>query len=150
MTKFHTAAALLCLALLGATGGAYALDYASVADSSAILYDAPSSKARKMFVVSRYMPLEMVVNLKDWVKVRDSSGTLAWVARSALSNKRFVVVTVALADVRQAPDASSSLVFQSHQQVAMEWLGDNGAGWIKVRHQDGATGYIKATEVWGD
>ena len=141
---------MVCLVLLGAAGGTHALDYASVADASTVLYDAPSIKARKMFVVSRYMPLEMVVNLKDWVKVRDSSGTLAWVTRSALSNKRFVMVTVALADVRQAPDSSSALVFQSHQRVALEWLEDNGAGWIKVRHQGGATGYIKATEVWGD
>ena len=143
-------AAILCLVMLGAAGSAQALDYASVAGSSAVLYDAPSSKARKMFVVSRYTPLEMVVSLKDWVKVRDSSGALAWIARSALSNKRFVVVTAALADVRQAADSSSALVFRVQQKVALEWLADNGMGWIKVRHQDGMTGYIKANEVWGD
>ena len=136
--------------MLGAAGSAQALDYASVAGSTAVLYDAPSSKARKMFVVSRYTPLEMVVSLKDWVKVRDSSGALAWIARSALSNKRFVVVTAALADVRQAADSSSALVFRVQQKVALEWLADNGMGWIKVRHQDGMTGYIKANEVWGD
>jgi SH3-like domain-containing protein len=151
MMKLRAATVLLCFALLlGAAGGAHALDYASVADHSAILYDAPSSRARKLFVVSRYMPLEMVVNLKDWVKVRDSSGALAWVAESALSNKRFVVVTAALADIRQSPDAASPLLFKARQQVALEWLEDNGAGWLKVRHQDGAVGYIKATEVWGD
>ena len=136
--------------MLGAAGSAQALDYASVAGSTAVLYDAPSSKARKMFVVSRYTPLEMVVSLKDWVKVRDSSGALAWIARSALSNKRFVVVTAALADVRQAADSSSALVFRVQQKVALEWLADNGMGWIKVRHQGGMTGYIKANEVWGD
>lgn len=149
MSKFG-AAATLCLALLGAAGGAYALDYASVADTSAILYDAPSSKARKLFVVSRYMPLEQVVSLKDWVKVRDSSGALAWVARSALSSKRYVMVTAVQADVRQSPDASSALVFQAKRQVALEWLEDTGFGWLKIRHQDGAAGYIKTTEVWGD
>ena len=136
--------------MLGAVSSAQALDYASVAGSSAVLYDAPSSKARKMFVVSRYMPLEMVVSLKDWVKVRDSSGTLAWIARSALSNKRFVVVTAGMANVRQAADPPSALVFRVQQKVALEWLADNGVGWIKVRHQDGMTGYIKANEVWGD
>ena len=136
--------------MLGAANSAQALDYASVSGPSAVLYDAPSSKARKMFVVSRYMPLEMVVSLKDWVKVRDSSGALAWIARGALSNKRYVMVTAALADVRQAPDSSSTLVFRAQQKVALEWLADNGAGWIKVRRQDGMTGYIKANEVWGD
>jgi len=146
----NRAAAILFLMMLGATSSAQALDYASVTSPSAVLYDAPSSKARKMFVVSRYTPLEMVVSLKDWVKVRDSAGTLAWIARSALSNKRYVMVTAGLADVRQAPDSSSALVFRVQQKVALVWLADNGVGWIKVRHDDGMTGYIKANEVWGD
>lgn len=150
MLKRRGTTFLLCLVLLCAAGGAQALDYASVADASAILYDAPSSKARKLYVVSRYMPLEMVVNLKGWVKVRDSSGTLAWIAKSALSSKRYVVVTAAQADVRQSPDSSSALLMRVHQQVALEWISDTGVGWIKVRHQDGTIGYIKAAEVWGD
>ncbi|MBI1175533.1 MAG: SH3 domain-containing protein [Sideroxydans sp.] len=144
------AATVLGLLLLTATAAAQALDYVSVADQSAILYDAPSSKARKLFVVSRYMPLEPVVSLQGWVKVRDSSGALAWIAKSALSDKRFVVVTSALADVRQSPDASSTLVFQVHQQVALEWLESTGVGWLKVRQQNGAAGYIRTSEVWGD
>jgi SH3-like domain-containing protein len=143
-------AIILCCALLGTARVAQALDYASVADPVTVLYDAPSSKARKLFVVSRYMPLEKVVSLKDWVKVRDSSGTLAWVARSALSDKRYVVVTVPLADVRQAPDSTSPLVLRARQQVALQWLESTGGGWLKVRHEDGAVGYVKATEVWGD
>jgi SH3 domain protein len=150
MLRLRRAVVLLSLALLGAAGSAQALDFASVADASAILYDAPSSKARKLYVVSRYTPLDMVVSLKDWVKVRDSSGTLAWIARSALSNKRYVVVTAAQVDLRQAADASSALLLRVRRQVALEWLGDTGVGWIKVRHQDGAVGYVKAAEVWGD
>ena len=145
-----TVAVLLGLALLGAAGAARALDFASVGDASAILYDAPSSKARKLFVVSRHTPLDMVVNLKGWVKVRDSSGTLAWIAKSALSHKRYVVVTAAQADVRQQPDSASTLLLRAQKQVALEWLGDTGVGWIKVRHKDGVVGYIKAADVWGD
>lgn len=139
----------LCLSLLAA-GSAYALDFVSVAAPSAILYDAPSSKSRKMFVVSRYMPLEPVVSLKDWVKVRDSSGTLAWIEKGALSDQRYVVVAVALADVRSSPDTTAPLVFQARQQVALGWLQSTGTGWVKVRNQDGAVGYIRTTEVWGD
>lgn len=144
------AAIALFLAGCLAAGSALALDFVSVAAPSAILYDAPSTKSRKMFVVSRYMPLEAVVDLQGWIKVRDSSGALAWIEKSALGNRRFVMVTAPLADVRSSPDAAAQLLFQVRQQVALEWLGDTGMGWIKVRQPDGAVGYISADEVWGD
>ena len=136
--------------LLTTAGYAQALDYASVADNSAILYDAPSIKAKKIFVASRYWPLEQVVSLDAWVKVRDSSGGLAWIEKRALSNKRFAVVTATLAAVRQSPNDSAAVLMQARQQVALEWLEATGIGWLKVRHLDGITGYVKTTDVWGD
>lgn len=137
------------LALLGATA-AQALDFVSVAEPSAILYDAPSLKAKKLYVVSRYTPLEVVVTLNDWLKVRDQSGALAWVEKRTLGSTRYVVVVAAMADVRQAPDEAAPLVFRARQHVALQWLEDTNIGWIKVRHQDGAAGYVKLSEVWGD
>ncbi len=140
----------LFIALLAAAGSAHALDYVSVAEGSAILYDAPSTKAKKLFVVGRYLPLEQVVKLDAWIKVRDSSGSLAWVEKRALSSKRFVVVTSALAEVRQAPEGNAVVVLQARQQVALEWLENTDIGWLKVRHRDGVTGYVRTADVWGE
>ena len=140
---------ILLGSLLFAANTVSALDYVSVANSSAILYDAPSAKGKKLFVISRYTPLEQVVNLKEWIKVRDSSGSMAWIQRSAVSDKRYVVVKVALATVRQAPEPGAPVVFQLSKNVVIESLGINGGGWIKARHQDGSTGFMKSVEVWG-
>jgi SH3 domain protein len=140
----------LFVALVTAAGSARALDYASVAVSSAILYDAPSLKAKKIFVVNRYLPLEQVVSLDDWVKVRDSSGSLAWIQKHALNSKRFVAVMTPLATVYQSAETDAPVAFNARQQVALEWLESSGNGWVKVRHPDGMTGYVRATEVWGD
>lgn len=140
---------VLFAAILLAANAAHALDYVSVADSSAILYDANSTRAKKLYVISRFTPLELVVNLKDWIKVRDSSGTMAWIERRAVSDKRYVIVNVALAAVRQAPEPNAPVLFQASQNVALESLGINGGGWIKARHQDGSVGYLKSVEVWG-
>lgn len=140
----------LFIALVTAAGSVQALDYVSVADSSAILYDAPSLKAKKIFVVNRYLPLEQVVSLDDWVKVRDSSGSLAWIEKRAVSSKRFVAVITPLAVVHQAADEGAPIAFNARQQVALEWLESSDNGWVKVRHPDGMTGYVRATEVWGD
>jgi SH3 domain protein len=148
--KHLTIALGLLAVLLGAAQAAHALDYVSVDSSSAILYETDSLKSRKLYVVSRYMPLERVIDSANWVKVRDRAGSMAWVEKRVLSSKRYVVVTTERASVRQAPDAGAAVVFQVVQNVALEWLGAAGGGWSKVRHQDGATGYIRSTEVWGD
>jgi Uncharacterized protein conserved in bacteria len=127
----------------------HAVEYVSVSESNAILYDAPSIKAKKLFVVNRYMPFEQIVTLDSWVKVRDRSGGLYWVEKRVLSNKRYVFALLPLLDVRAEPDFGSPRLFQVRQQVALERIESTGTGWIKVRHQDGNVGYVRSTEVWG-
>jgi len=135
--------------LLCGVSAAYAVDYVSVSESSAILYDAPSVKAKKLFVVNRYMPFEQVVTLDNWVKVRDRSGALYWVEKRVLSNTRYVFALLPLVDVYAEPDSGSARVFQVRQQIALELIEPTGTGWIKVRHQDGNAGFVRSTEVWG-
>lgn len=135
--------------LLCNTAVAHAVDYVSVGESSAILYDAPSLKAKKLFVVNRYMPFEQVVALDNWVKVRDRSGGLYWAEKRVLSNKRYVFALPPLLDVYAEPDGGATRLFQVKQQVALERLESTGTGWVKVRHQDGNVGYVRSTEVWG-
>lgn len=136
--------------LLLAAGSALGLDFGSVAAPSAVLYDAPSLKGKKLYVVSRYTPLELVVNLNEWVKVRTQDGSLAWVEKRALGGTRYVVVAAGLADIRQTADTAGLLAFQARKQVPLELLENTGTGWLKVRHPDGASGYVRAIDVWGD
>jgi SH3-like domain-containing protein len=137
------------LLLLVASQAALAFDFVSVAEP-AILYDANSLKAKKIFVATRYLPLEQVVVLADWVKVRDSTGKLFWIEKRQLSSKRYVVVTVPVTVVRRNPDEKAEVVFKATQQVGLEWLGSNGNGWVNVRHADGSAGYLKSGDVWGN
>jgi SH3-like domain-containing protein len=140
------------IALLGgllAAASAQALDFVSVA-TPAIMYDAPSLKAKRLFVATRYLPLERVVSLDNWVKVRDHYGKMYWIEKRVLSGKRFVLVTAPVAAVREKPEESATVVFQAARQLAMEWQANAGNGWLKVRDIDGATGYVKITDVWGD
>lgn len=141
---------LLALLLLLGGGVAHAVDYVSVTEDSAILYDAPSTKAKRLFVVNRYMPFEQVVALQDWIKVRDRSGGLYWAEKRVLGNKRYVFVLPPLLDVRATADYSAPVVLKVRQQVALERLESTGTGWVKVRHQDGETGYVRSSEVWGN
>ena len=126
-----------------------ALEYLSMAENAVIMYNAPSIKADKLYVASRYLPVEAVVRVEGWVKVRDSTGALTWVEQKVVSDKRFVVVIEQQAQVYQAADINSKLVFQVQKDVVLEWLENSVNGWAKVRHRDGQTGYVKTTQVWG-
>lgn len=127
------------------------MQFLSIAENAVVMYDAPSLKAEKLYVASLHLPVEAVVAVEGWIKVRDSSGSLAWVENKFLSQQQYVIVIVPLADIYQAPDDRSELVFQAQEGVVIEWLNTDGdtPGWMKVRHRDGQVGYVKVGQVWG-
>jgi SH3-like domain-containing protein len=125
------------------------MEFFSIAENAVVMYDAPSLRADKLYVAGRYLPVEVVVDVDGWAKVRDSSGSLAWVEKKVLSQQRYVVVTVPLANVHQSADVNSELVFQAEENIVMEWINSDVKGWVKVRHLDGQTGYVKVNQVWG-
>jgi len=140
---------LLAFFLMLVAAAAGAAEFRSVAENAVVLYDAPSLKAQKLYLLERDYPLEVVVALENWIKVRDASGELAWVEKKSLSDKRNVMANVPLADVRQAPNDSAPLVFQAEKSVIFELAEFSDPGWIKVRHRDGQTGYVRTNQVWG-
>ena len=143
------ALALLIGILLCPAHAIAAFEFFSITDNATIMYDAPSLKADKLYVESRHLPVEAVVKVAGWVKVRDSGGSLAWVEEKALSEKRYVMVTAPQAEAYQAANASSALVFQAQQNVVLEQLEPAANGWVKVRHRGGQIGYVRTQQVWG-
>ena len=143
--------------LLGAAAGfVEAADYRVTGESATILYDAPSAKAKPLFVYGRDVSLEVLVNVEGWTKVRDLTGSIGWVAGKGLSEKRSLQVRVPLADVRANPDESAPLVFRAEQNVLLE-LAESATspattatpGWVRVRHRDGQIGFVRVPQVFG-
>jgi SH3-like domain-containing protein len=140
---------LAALLLLLGAATAQAAEFLSVNDDAAVLYDGPSREAKALYVVSRNYPLEVIVNLDAWVKVRDHTGALSWIERKLLAPQRMVVVTAPSAEVRARPEDGAPTAFVAAQYVVLELLGTAPGGWLRVRHADGANGYLQAKLVWG-
>lgn len=141
------AAVLLGLTFLAAP--AWALEYRSVAEADAVMFDAPSQKAKPLFIVARGTPVEVVVSLEGWVKVRDAAGDLAWMERKSLAEQRMLIVTARAAEVRTQADAAAPLVFEADKDVVLELVEAGPLGWAKVRHRDGQSGFVRVNQVWG-
>jgi SH3-like domain-containing protein len=141
---------LLVLALALLPVSASALEFMSVAAPKAVVYDAPSAAAKKTWLLSQYYPVEIIVNLGDWLKVRDAQGSINWVELKQLSPKRMVLVTANSAEIRLQPDAGSSLVATVGKEVVLEIVDVKlNNGWMQVKHRDGASGYISISSIWG-
>lgn len=139
-------AALAALALAAAP--ALGLEFRAVADPAAILYDGPSVKSPKLFVVNRGYPLEVVVAIEGWVKVRDANGAFSWIEAKQLTDRRTVMVRVPLAQVRVKAEDAAPIAFQVQQHVLLELVG-MAAGWVQVRHSEGGAGFVRVQQVWG-
>lgn len=147
--RLPTRLASALLALFAGPVGA--VDYRSVAPRAAVLFDAPSEKAKPLSIVTQYYPVEVMVVLSGWTKVRGQDGTLAWIDSRLLAKARTVVVVREGASVHEKPDPSSPVLFSAGKNVALDVVEDGGRfpGWVKVRHKSGGVGYILVSHVWG-
>lgn len=136
--------------------GAGAADFRATTDPATILYDAPSARAKPMFVYGRDVPVEALVSVEGWTKIRDATGTIGWMQSKSLADKRMVVVRTPAAEVRAAAEESAPVVFRAERDVLLE-VAEAAAspsttvmpGWLKVRHRDGQTGFVRLAQVFG-
>jgi SH3-like domain-containing protein len=142
----------LAASLALTSGGAGAAEFRSTSDA-AVLYDAPSVRSKPLFALGRDYPLEVIVNVEGWLKVRDIGGTVAWIEKKSVGEKRMLTVRSATADVLAQPEASAQVVFKAEQNVLLELVDPSYAtttpGWAKVRHRDGQSGFVRIQQVWG-
>lgn len=154
----HRAAAVLLAAGTAwlPAAPASSADFRVTADAPTVLYDAPSARAQPQFVFGRDVPLEVLVAVEGWTKVRDMGGTIGWIASKSLVEKRMLEVRSGTADVRSGPADTAPVVFRAEANVLLELAEPATSpgttanpGWVKVKHRDGATGYLRVAQVFG-
>ena len=113
-------------------------------------YDAPTLRGKKLFVAPRGMPVEVVVSIEGWVKVRDRAGDMAWLERKAVTERR-TVVAIGVTQLLERAEQGAKPVLEVVADVILDLEAAPPAppGWVRVRHRDGATGFVRASQVWG-
>ena len=141
------AATLLAFSAVMA-GAAQAIEFRSLTEA-AIVYDTPSTEGRRLFILRPGTPVEIVVTLDQWIKVREPSGSLSWIERRVLAKRRTLLVTAERAAIRREARDDAALSFEAARNVVVELIETPTLGWARVRHADGLEGYIRASDVWG-
>ena len=93
------------------------------------------------------MPLRITAEFENWRRVEDVEGAGGWVHYSLLSGARSVLVTLDMAELRDAPSDSANVVAQAEMGVIARLL-DCQPDWCRVA-MDGQRGWVQKTAVWG-
>ena len=67
-------------------------DFISVKSKQAILFEGPSNTTEKIFILTEGYPLEVLVSLKDWKKVKDHDGKISWIEAKHTHSERTVLI----------------------------------------------------------
>ena len=142
----------IALAVFGVMAGTVHADFRQTSADATIAYEGPSAKATKQYLYSRGTPVEVVVQIEGWLKVRDAQGALAWVEKKAVTDRSNVQIKPPTADALAAPDAASPIVFRAESGVLLTLVTPqppNTGAWAQVRHRDGQVGFVRLDALFG-
>lgn len=139
---------LAALLLLLTCHMASALEYRSAIRHGVILQEAPNDNAKKLYVVSQNTPLELMAEQSGWARVRTREGKLAWTKQQDLGKRTHLEVIRACA-VYKDGNAQSPVVFRAEPGLLIEIIENTRTGWLRIRHRDGLTGFVRIEDVWG-
>lgn len=143
---------LLVASALSVMAAAAHAEFRQTSADATIAFEGPSAKATKQYLYSRGTPVEVVVQIEGWFKVRDAQGALAWVEKKALTDRSNVQIKSPIADALVAPDAASPILFRAENGVLLTLVTPqppNAGAWAQVRHRDGQVGFVRVDALFG-
>jgi SH3-like domain-containing protein len=93
--------------------------------------------------IQRHLPLQTLVVINNWVKVRDIDGVVGWVAAELLVDKKYAMTLVPVRALRRGGD----LAFTADARVIVRVDKCEGA-LCKVK-VGGTSGWVEAEYLWG-
>ena len=125
-------------------------DFISVNVKQSILFEGPST-TEKMYIVTEGYPLEVLVSLKDWKKVKDHNGKISWIESKHTHNERTVLITKDDVVIFNQANEKSHKLANVEKFVVLKLNSTMLVGnWAQVKTQiEGLIGLVNAREVWG-
>ena len=126
-------------------------DFISVKIKQAVLFEGPSKTTEKMYIVTEGYPLEVLVSLKDWKKVKDHNGKISWIESKNIHNERTLLITKDDTVIFNQANEKSHKLANVDKFVVLKLNSPILVGnWAQVKTQiEGLIGFVNAREVWG-
>lgn len=93
------------------------------------------------------LPVKVVQVVGNWRKIEDESGTQGWMHVAMLTGKLTAMVIGGVADMRESPSDSASILFRAQPGVVGN-ISDCANDWCAF-DVGGKQGFIRKTSLWG-
>lgn len=146
--RFLTLLRFLVAALALHATGVLAQQFVSVTAREANVRSGPGTQHAVHWSLSRGYPLQVIARRGEWLQVRDFEKDTGWVHRSLTGKSTHMAVQARVANMRQQPRVKSPVVSRlTHGDLVrtLERRGD----WVRVRHENGKTGWVTRQLLWG-
>ncbi len=126
----------------------------SVKADKTFLMSGPGKKYHIKWEYKKGFPLQIISAKGHWVKVKDFEKDSGWVVKSTLSDSPAVIVMAnrhihGKINIHSGPGRNYKVIGKAYYGVVFEKL-EKKNGWIKIHHDSGLIGWVKASLVWGD
>jgi SH3-like domain-containing protein len=150
MNRLH---ALVAITFTCVSATAVADDFKQTIDAATVAYEGPSARATKQYIYSRGTPLEILVAIEGWYKVRDAQGALVWIERRALGERTNVQVKSATAaEIFASAEPNAPVAFRVEPGVLLTLAAPPSpatGALVQVKHRDGQTGFVRIDALFG-
>jgi len=143
----------LLLVAWSTCGQAAGITMVSVAGEKVNLRKGPSAQSQIIWELGKGFPLRVIGSQGKWLKVSDFENDVGWIYKDLVSSKPHLVVKAnknskARSNIRSGPGIQYKIVGKAEYGVVFETL-KRGKGWVQVRHENGLTGWVKRSLLWG-
>ena len=145
-SKTALSSAVFFLALF-LTVSAFAAEYVSVRKDGVNMRSGPDTDKEILWEVFKDFPLQVIERKGKWAQTVDFEGDKGWIYSPLLADKKTVIVKVKLANMRSGPGTNYDTVARVKYGVVFKPVDQQGE-WIKVKHEDGTTGWIFDELLW--
>jgi len=120
----------------------------SVARAKVNMRSGPGTSYAILWELGYGYPLKVIGKKGNWVKVSDFEGDSGWISRNLVSHKAHFIVKKERVNIRSGPGKKYRIVGQANYGVVLRTL-KRGKNWVKVKHENGLTGWVKRGLLWG-
>ena len=144
ITKLLLSGALLLLL----AGASLARERVSIQGGTVNMRAGPSRSAEVLWQLGRGYPLAVLGRKGSWIHVVDFENDKGWVAARLTSRTPHVIVRSPSANVRKGPGTRHRVLRRAEYGEVFRIL-DRRKSWVRVRGEDGRTGWIARGLLWG-
>lgn len=153
MKKIKHILLLTLFFLLFAQVGSVLAEMVAINGNEINMRSGPGKKYKVIWKLGDGFPLKVLKHSGKWLRVQDFEGTIGWVHKGVANRTPHMIVKVhkktkKQINVRSGPGTNKRIVAKAYYGVVFKTLKQK-SGWVKVKHGNRVTGWVKRSLLWG-